>query len=445
MAVRTALSYAVACAMSALSFIFTLLVLFGGSTPTLSNLSYLKVRRTTSLSSLSSSAFIPLTPPQIDTTNLDLPSPLSTSRYLRDLSTIAARDYTGSDTTFSTLGLAQTYAIGLLGLCASNPTSSPGTTTCASPTVGFAFSPASDLRLSGTPVQGLSDSGFSAAWTTYARISTFLGVAYILCALCVAAAPIAGALGHHRPVFGRASVLLGGTATLLLGGTATLLLLVASIASVAVLTRLASAFNTAFADAGLSMTAGSALFVLSFLSALCALVATYLLHLRARDTITAQPYGTPRKLFGSDAKDGAEAYYSLGPYPTAANGPAFTHAPSTRPPTKPTTSTTSTTTTAYAARGTSPPPSSFAPAALPTATMANGAYPSARTAPPSKAGGGALGLLGRVPLIVTGRQHRYVQIEGQLGAGAASRTALVEDGGGGGPPAEYEPYAGRGM
>jgi hypothetical protein len=333
---------------------------------------------------------------QIDTTNLNVPSQLSTSRYLRDLSSVAARDYTGGDTTAATLGLAQTYTIALLGACSSDASAS---TTCTGPQLGFTFNPASDLRLDGTSVQGTFGSGFSAAFTTYAQTTTFLAAAYIFSLICIVLAPLLTLFVHRLPILGTASVALSSLATLFL--------LAASIASVIVITRLNGAFNAAFSDAGLVSSVGSGLFVLSFLASLFALLMTILLHSRARGASTAIKTAFPR-----DVKDGAYESYSLNAYPASRKGDqSLGAAPQS-----------------YAARGLSPSPER-------TGLGEKGAA--------QKMGG----IMSRMPQIVGGR-HRYVQIEepGVNGARADSFRAAVEGGHGERvQPEAYEPYAGRGM
>jgi hypothetical protein len=311
---------------------------------------------------------------------------------------VAARDYTGSDTTAESLGLPSSIAVGLL----SYSSISASVSSVQSPRLGYVFNPATDLKLDGTSAQGIFDSSFNSAWTAYAHTSTFLAVAYIISVICVILSPILSLFVRRHAFLGKASITLSTLSTLFL--------LAASIASVIIFTRLNNAFNSAFSDAGLSSTLGNGLFILSFLSFFFSLLATTLIWRRTHNASTAA-----RDAFPVDSKAGAYEAYTLGQYPksqTKHNG--FN--------------------TAYAQRGLSPSPD--------RSGVGNGPL-----AFDDKAGKTAKkgGLLSRVPGLQGGR-HRYVQIEEQNGR-AASRTALVEGGNGErtAPPSAYEPYTGHGL
>ncbi|KAI1131306.1 SUR7/PalI family-domain-containing protein [Nemania abortiva] len=223
------LNWAIAIILSLISLLFTLITLLSG------------VGGHTTASYLT-----------IDTTNINIPAKLGSSVFLQDLSTISGSDLVGQVGTRQTLGLPATYSVSLLTACGSNDDAS---TTCDTPRVGFTLNPGSDLKLDGSATQGTLSSAYYNELHTYAAVSTFTAVAYILSSILTILSCLTIVLSRH---FERA-ILIGRVSS----GIATLLVLTATIASIVTFIKVRDAFNSAFGDVGVKTTVNSRAFALS--------------------------------------------------------------------------------------------------------------------------------------------------------------------------------------
>ncbi|KAI0013063.1 hypothetical protein F4779DRAFT_613934 [Xylariaceae sp. FL0662B] len=188
----------------------------------------------------------------VDTTDLNVPSKLSSSTFLRDLSTLAGEDWVGSSASPESLGLSKTYSLTLLTACAQDD----GSTTCGTPKIGFSFDPESDLKLDSTSIQGTLSSAYYGPLQTYSRVSTFLGVAYVLAALLTGFSCVSIIVSRCLP---RAVI-----ASLFSLVTASILLLTAAITSAVTFAKLRDALNNELGSSGLKTQYGSRMVGLSF-------------------------------------------------------------------------------------------------------------------------------------------------------------------------------------
>ncbi|OIW28743.1 hypothetical protein CONLIGDRAFT_703866 [Coniochaeta ligniaria NRRL 30616] len=254
---------------SLLSFVLILLILIAGTNNALSTLYYLKT----------------------DTTSLSIPSKLSSSTFLTDLSAVSGADFTGSPATSSSLGLAETYTLLILTSCAHFPTS----TVCDRPSIGFAFDPASNLKLDSTSLQGTSPPALISSLSSYRRASPFLADAYVISAALVALAPVAALLGPHS----RAAAV----AAAVLASLASVFLFAAAVGAVVVFRGLGAQVDAAFGSSGLRSEAGVAPVALGFAAFVLALVTAVIFIVRARGPL--RPRGrVVATSIGTDVKGG---------------------------------------------------------------------------------------------------------------------------------------------
>lgn len=253
MAARQPLLNFLPAVFSLLSFILTLLVLLAGTNNALSSLYYLKT----------------------DTSSLSIPSKLSSSTFLSDLSAVSGADLTGSTATTSSLGLADSYTLLLLASCAHFPSGA----VCERPRVGFSFNPSSDLRLDSTSLQGTFPPALISALSSYHRTSPFLASGYIISAALVALAPIAA--GFSGATKNRSA----GIAAAVLASLAGVLLFGASVAAVVTFRSLDAQINSAFNSSGLRSEVGVTPVALGFVAFVLALISAVIFVIRARDPV----------------------------------------------------------------------------------------------------------------------------------------------------------------
>ena len=240
---------------SLLSFVLVLLILLAGTNNALSNLYYLKT----------------------DTSSLSIPSKLSSSTFLADLSAVSGADFTGSPATASSLGLAESYTLLLLTSCGHFPTG----VVCDKPRVGFSFDPASHLKLDSTSLQGTFPPALTSALSSYHRTSDFLGTGYIISAALLALTPIAAFLSaRHR---------LAGATAAVLSSLASVLLFASTVAAAVTFRNLNTQLNSALNPSGLRSETGIAPVALGFVAFVLALLASVILIIRARN-----PAASPR-------------------------------------------------------------------------------------------------------------------------------------------------------
>ncbi|KAI2467129.1 hypothetical protein F4781DRAFT_403154 [Annulohypoxylon bovei var. microspora] len=206
----------------------------------------------------------------ISTEDLNVPSKLSASALLKDLSTIGGQDWIGSDANTKSLGLAPSYSLNLLTACSEDD----GSTTCETPKIGFKFDPSSDLHLDGVSIQGTFDSAYSNELQAYGKASTFLGAGYIVGALFTALtwiSIIASCFFPRAIIFG-----------LLTSGLAFIFLLASSIVSAMTSTKLKAAFNDALGGSGVHTQTSPRMIGLGFGAAFAIAIAFVLMYLQLR-------------------------------------------------------------------------------------------------------------------------------------------------------------------
>ncbi len=220
--------------------------------------------------------------PKTDTSDFDVPAKLAGSNFLRDISTVSGKDFVGQDATAASLGLAQTYTINLLTSCAIG-----STTVCSAPRLGYIFSPASDLKLDGTSLQGTATQDYTNALSAYNHISPFLSGAYVLSVILLLLSPLIGACASRKLLVVPAA---------LLSAVTTILLLAAGITAGVTFRNLSGAINTSYGSAGLHASTGSAAWRLGYGAFGFSLVTTIALFLR---TCYASPRRSPAHVTGT--------------------------------------------------------------------------------------------------------------------------------------------------
>ncbi|KAI1079098.1 hypothetical protein F5B20DRAFT_178898 [Whalleya microplaca] len=188
----------------------------------------------------------------VNTVDLNVPAKLGSSKFLKDLSTIAGEDWVGPSANSRSLGLSKTYSLTLLTVCAEGDDS----ITCGPPKIGVSFIPESDLRLDSTSIQGTLSAAYSDQLQTYRKASTFLGVTYVLAVLLTGSSCI---LVVASRCFPRVIVV-----SLFSSFVAFLFLLAAAVTSVVTFVKLKDAFNDELGNSGLRTETGSRMFGLSF-------------------------------------------------------------------------------------------------------------------------------------------------------------------------------------
>ncbi|KLU91651.1 hypothetical protein MAPG_10169 [Magnaporthiopsis poae ATCC 64411] len=243
--------------LSAVSFLLVLLVLLSGVNNGLADLFFLKT----------------------NVAGLKLPSALSGSQELQDLSSVSGTDYVGEDITASSLGLANEYTISLLTSCA-RLASGPS---CSAPRVGFWFNPGKQLRLDSTSLQSTYPPEYREALAMYNKAAYFIAFSFLFCTLLLGLSTILGVLGATvLSSVGMVSTVVTGMVVL-----AALFLLAGNATAVHVFRRVADTFNAAFSGQGLSASLGLAAILLGWLAFVLTLSAAVILVLRRRgDSVT---------------------------------------------------------------------------------------------------------------------------------------------------------------
>lgn len=188
----------------------------------------------------------------INTKGLNVPAKLSGSEILKDLSSITGEDWVGSDANAKSLELPDSYSLNLLTACANDE----GSTVCGKPKIGFSFDPSSDLHLDGTPIQGTFSSTYSDQLQTYSKVSTFLGVGYVIAAILTVFSCLFIVLSLCFP---RAIV-----GSVFASGLAFLFLLASAIAAVVMFMKLRDIFNDVLGPSGVETRASSRMLGLGF-------------------------------------------------------------------------------------------------------------------------------------------------------------------------------------
>ncbi|KAI0908918.1 SUR7/PalI family-domain-containing protein [Ustulina deusta] len=226
------LSWAVAIFLSLISLLFTLITLLSG------------VGSHTTASYLT-----------IDTTNLAIPAKLSSSVFLQDLSKISGTDLVGQSSTRQSLGLSSDYSVSLLTACGR---SDDGSASCYAPRVGFTFNPGSNLKLDRTAAQ-------YGQLHTYAAVSTFVAVAYILASLLIVLSCITIVLSRRS----ERAILVSRVSS----GIVAILLPAATIASIVTFVKMRDSFNGALSDVGVTAATNSTAFGLSAAASVASIAA----------------------------------------------------------------------------------------------------------------------------------------------------------------------------
>ncbi|KAI1462108.1 hypothetical protein F4805DRAFT_194142 [Annulohypoxylon moriforme] len=201
----------------------------------------------------------------ISTEDMNVPSKLSGSALLKDLSTIGGLDWVGEDRDAESLGLAPSYSLNLLTSCSEDD----GSTTCETPKIGFKFNPSSDLHLEGVSIDGMSSSEYSDELQSYGKTSTFLGAGYIVGTIFTALTClfiIVSCFFHGAVIFG-----------LLTSGLAFIFLLASSIVSATSSHKLKTAFNDALEDSGVRTDTSPRMIGLGFGAAFAVVIALVLM------------------------------------------------------------------------------------------------------------------------------------------------------------------------
>lgn len=146
-------------------------------------------------------------------------------------------------------------------------------TSCYTPRVGFTFNPGSDLKIDHTAAQGTLSAAYYSQLNTYATVSTFVAVAYILAAVFTILSCLTIVLSRR---FERAI-----TVGHISAGIVALLLFAATIASIVTFIRLRDAFNSALGDIGVTTATNASAFGLSA-AATVASIATFVTALITR-------------------------------------------------------------------------------------------------------------------------------------------------------------------
>ncbi|KAI8286490.1 hypothetical protein K4K60_000357 [Colletotrichum sp. SAR11_57] len=190
----------------------------------------------------------------VDATNLNIPAKLGGSQYLQDLSRVSGADLVGQDATPATLQIFDVYYVTLL--------------------VGYWFDPRSDLKLDATSIAGSFSGNLNNALNSYAKTSSFFGVAYIFAFVLAILAPIVSVISGRC---GRA-----GFAGVVLSAMATICLLAASIAATVIFKKVDDAIKENFNDIGISSALGL-LFVPTWIAVAFSLLASVLMGIKTRN------------------------------------------------------------------------------------------------------------------------------------------------------------------
>lgn len=198
------------------------------------------------------------------------------------------------------MGLFSTYSVALLTACGQNDgdQNDGGPTICSDPHVGFTFNPGSDLKLDPATAQGTLSTSYYNQLRTYAAVSTFVAVAYILASLLTVLSCLTIVLSRR---FERA-VLAGRVAS----GIAAMLVFAATVASIVTFIRLRDAFNSALGDTGIKAAINSSAFGLSAAASASSIAAfVFVVLIRAPGSGYRLPYHRERRtvLEGADGNE----------------------------------------------------------------------------------------------------------------------------------------------
>ncbi|KAI1163701.1 SUR7/PalI family-domain-containing protein [Nemania serpens] len=230
----------------------------------------------------------------IDTTNIAISAKLGSSVFLQDLSRITGSNLVGQASTRQSLGLSSTYSVSLLTACGQDE----GSTTCYTPRIGFTFNPGSDLKLDRTAAQGTLSRAYYDQLRTYAAVSTFVAVAYIVASLLTTLSCLAIVLSRR---FARAI-----TVSRINAGIVAVLVLVATIASIVTFVRLRDTFNNALGDIGVKAEISASAFALSAAASVASIIAFVLvLLIRPATSGYNQSYRRDKVVDGVDGADEA--------------------------------------------------------------------------------------------------------------------------------------------
>ncbi|KAF6795853.1 integral membrane protein [Colletotrichum sojae] len=196
---------------------------------------------------------------------------LGGSQLLQDISKVSGSDLVGQDVKPITLRIPFTYYITLLGACGHGN----GDTVCTPRRVGYFFDPRADLRLDATTAAASFSPSLDDTIATYAKTSSFLGVAYIFAFALTVLAPVASCASAR---FGRP-----GLAGTVMSCIATFCLLAASIAAVVIFKKVETTFNDDIGGIGVSCELGL-LVVPSWIAFGFSLLASVLLNFKTRKT-----------------------------------------------------------------------------------------------------------------------------------------------------------------
>lgn len=181
---------------------------------------------------------------KVNTTSLHLPSKLSTSQYLTDLSQVTGTDLTGQPFNTTTLGISDLYTIHIFTCCAQPER-------CSAPALGPSFDPLLHLRLGVGAVDKLSED-LEDALRLYKSVSPMIGAVFIIAFVFVLSAPSVTLL--NRRVF------IAGWVAMTLAGLSAVLLLIGCIAGRVTGQKLSKALNDGFEDFGITAEEGGLLF-----------------------------------------------------------------------------------------------------------------------------------------------------------------------------------------
>ncbi len=169
------------------------------------------------------------------------------------------------------MGLATSYTIHLLTLCAHEAN---GSTDCTSPHIGFSFNPGSDLSLDSTSLQSTYSQDLLDALSNYQKVNKFLGPGYLVGVILLLLATMSNWFTGRS--------LAAGIFASLFGFISTILFFAASIASVLIFKKVNDTYNANFNSSGLTSSLGNIPIILSFVASVFALLSasSFILHTR---------------------------------------------------------------------------------------------------------------------------------------------------------------------
>ncbi|KAK3687447.1 hypothetical protein B0T22DRAFT_128641 [Podospora appendiculata] len=235
-----------------------------------------------------------------NTSKLSIPSKLSGSSFLKDLSTVSGTDFVGQNITTTSLGLADLYTTNLLSSCAQF---ADGSVSCTRASVSFSWDPITALQLDLTSLQGTYSDALIKSISSYSKVSHYIVGSFI------SSAVLTGITTLSTPW--------AATFSVVASGLATIILLSASIAAAVVFRNLSNALNAEFGASGLSSTPGNTGIALSFAAFAFSLLAAIILaaHSRAnpasrrgRSTSTRSKGGKENSLLGGE--EGGDDIYA---------------------------------------------------------------------------------------------------------------------------------------